>query len=106
MGWKKFKQNRWFKVISNMYVLVLTLFLIWMAFFDTNSILLHYELRKEVKRLKDQADFFEKQIAKDKKEWEKLSNPDSLEKFAREQYYMKKDNEEIFLIEHEDSLKQ
>jgi len=35
----------------------------------------------------------------------KLSTPEELEKFAREKYYMKKDNEEIFLIEYEDSLK-
>ncbi|MDX1759877.1 MAG: septum formation initiator family protein, partial [Arenibacter algicola] len=44
-------------------------------------------------------------IAKDKKIIEKLSDPEELEKFAREQYYLKKKNEEIYLIEYADSVK-
>lgn len=105
MGWKALKQKRWFKVMTNMYVLVLTLFVIWMAFFDTNSLLIHLELKREINKLEQQKAFLKEEIEKDKKVLKKLSNEDELEKFAREEYYMKKDNEEIFLIEHEDSVK-
>ncbi|MBS9461457.1 septum formation initiator family protein [Flagellimonas sp. 389] len=105
MGLKNLKQKKWFKVMTNMYVLVLTIFVIWMTFFDTNSLMIHLELRNEVKKLEKQKDFLQGEIDKDKEILKKLSSKSELEKFAREKYYMKKENEEIFLIEYEDSLK-
>ncbi|WP_425236658.1 FtsB family cell division protein [Ulvibacterium sp.] len=105
MGLKELKKKKWFGVLTNIYVLVLTVFVIWMLFFDTNSLLIHMELKKEIKKLEKQQDFLREEIAKDKKIIEKLSDPKELEKFAREQYYLKKKNEEIYLIEYEDSLK-
>ncbi|KPM31671.1 Septum formation initiator [Croceitalea dokdonensis DOKDO 023] len=105
MGWKTLREKKWFRVATNMYVLVLTLFVIWMAFFDTNSLLIHLELRKEINKLEEQKKFLQSEIAKDKKILKTLSSEEELEKFAREKYYMKKDNEEIFLIEHKDSTK-
>ncbi|HZJ19188.1 MAG TPA: septum formation initiator family protein [Pricia sp.] len=105
MGLKDLRKKKWFKVFTNMYVLVLTVFVIWMVFFDTNSLLIHLELRKEIKKLEKQQDFLKTEIAEDKKVLKKLSDPEELEKFAREQYYLKKKNEEIYLIEYEDSLK-
>ena len=105
MGFNDLKEKKWFKILSNMYVLALTIFVIWMAFFDTNSLLIHLELRKEVKKLEQQKEFLQKEITNDKKILKKLNTPEELEKFAREKYFMKKENEEIFLIEHEDSLK-
>ncbi|WP_394970921.1 septum formation initiator family protein [uncultured Croceitalea sp.] len=104
MGFKELKQKKWFKILTNMYVLVLTIFVVWMAFFDTNSLLIHLELRKEIKKLEQQKEFLKNEITLDKKVLKKLSTPEELEKFAREKYYMKKENEEIFLIEYEDSL--
>lgn len=104
MGLKELRQQKWFKIMTNMYVLVLTAFLIWMIFFDTNSLLIHRELKKEIEKLEKTQDFLKKEIAKDKEIIEKLSDKDELEKFAREQYYLKKKNEEIFLIEYQDSL--
>ncbi len=105
MGLKELRNKRWFGIVSNIYVLVLTVFVIWMLFFDTNSLMIHMELRKEIKRLEKQQDFLKEEISKDRKIIEKLSDPKELEKFAREQYYLKKKNEEIYLIEYEDSLK-
>ncbi len=103
---KKIRATKWFALISNIYVLVLTVFLVWMLFFDTNSLLIHLELRKEIRKLEKQQDFLKEEIARDKKVIQKLSDPRELEKFGREQYYLKKKNEEIYLIEYEDSLKQ
>lgn len=91
--------------MTNMYVLVLTIFVIWMAFFDANSMFIHQELRKDIKKLKEQKEFLQGEIDKDKEELQKFSDKKELEKLAREKYYMKKENEEIFLIEYEDSLK-
>ncbi len=105
MGLKELKKKKWFGVLTNIYVLVLTVFVIWMLFFDTNSLLIHMELKKEIKKLEKQQDFLREEISEDKKIIEKLSDPKELEKFAREQYYLKKKNEEIYLIEYEDSLK-
>lgn len=104
MGWKELKKKKWFKIMTNTYILVLTLFVIWMAFFDTNSLLIHRELQQEINKLEQQKQFLKIEIEKDKKALEKLSNPEELEKYAREKYYMKKDGEEIFLIEYEDSI--
>jgi len=105
MGWKELKEKKWFKIFTNTYVLVLTIFVIWMAFFDTNSFLIHMELQQEINKLEQQKDFLQKEIEKDKKLLNELKDPKALEKYAREKYYMKKDNEEVFLIEYEDSTK-
>ena len=105
MGIKKLKKKKWFGILTNIYVLVLTAFVVWMLFFDTNSLLIHKELKKEIKNLEKTQDFLRNEIEKDKKIIKKLSDSNELEKFAREQYYLKKKNEEIYLIEYEDSLK-
>jgi len=106
MGLKAIRDKKWFGILTNIYVLVLTAFVIWMAFFDTNSLLIHMELRKEIKKLEKTQEFLKEEIAKDKEIIEQLSDPKELEKFARENYYLKKKNEEIYLIEYEDSIKQ
>ncbi|MFK5972296.1 MAG: septum formation initiator family protein [Flavobacteriaceae bacterium] len=105
MGIKDIKNKKWFSMITNMYILVLTFFVIWMGIFDTNSLLIHLELKKEIKNLEKQQQYLRKEITKDKIIIEKLSDERGLEKFAREEYYLKKKNEEIYLIEYEDSLK-
>jgi len=105
MGLKSLKKKKWFAVLTNIYVLVLTVFVVWMLFFDTNSFLIHKELKKEIKNLEKTQEFLRNEIEKDKKIIKKLSDTSELEKFAREQYFLKKKNEEIYLIEYEDSLK-
>ncbi|MFM1878363.1 MAG: hypothetical protein RLZZ241_1229 [Bacteroidota bacterium] len=104
MIWKGLQQKKWFKIIGNLYVLILTIFVIWMLFFDQNSMLIHLELRKEIKKLEEQKDFLRDQINQDKALIESLSNPRELEKFARETYFLKKEDEEIYLIEFQDSI--
>src|SRR5690606_1342261 len=105
MGIKDIRNKKWFGLVTNMYVLVLTIFVVWMVFFDTNSLLIHWELKKQIKSLEKQREFLHEEIERDKKIIKKLSDPEELEKFAREHYYLKKKNEEIYLIEYEDSVK-
>lgn len=90
MGIKEIRQKKWFSLLTNVYILVATVFVIWMLFFDTNSLLIHLELRKEINKLEKQQEFLKQEIAKDKQILEKLSDPEELEKFAREKYYLKK----------------
>lgn len=105
MGFKKLKQKWWFKHISNKYTLLLFAFAIWMFFFDSNSWFIHQELNNEISDLEKNKAYYQTEIDKDKKTIETLSDSVAIEKFAREQYYMKRENEEIFIIEYEDSLK-
>ena len=81
------------------YLLILIAFLIWMTFLDTNSLLIHAELNREIKKLKNKRNALSEEILKDKSLIKKLDNLDSLEHFAREEYNLKKENEDIFIIE-------
>ena len=83
------------------YLVILSAFLIWMTFLDTNSLLIHAELNREIKKLKSRKDALTEEIDKDQKLIEKLKNIDSLEHYGRENYNLKKDNEDIFIIEYE-----
>ncbi len=105
MGLKSIRKKKWFGILTNIYVIILTVFVVWMFFFDTNSLLIHRELKKEIKNLEKTQEFLHNEIEKDKKIIEKLSDTVELAKFAREQYYLKKKKEEIYLIEYEDSIK-
>ena len=98
-------KSKFFKPLKNAFVIILVVFAIWMLFFDSNSLLIHNELNKDIDDLEAEKDYYKKEIEKDNKELKKLSTEEGIEKFAREEYYMKRDKEEIFIIEYEDSLK-
>lgn len=95
----KIKNSRFFKLLSNLYILTSLVFFIWIFFIDSNSILVNLDLKKEINELNERKSLLEKQIEIDKKIISNLKNPDSLEKYAREELFMKKDNEEIYIIE-------
>jgi len=105
MSFSEFRKNKWVRFISNKYVLILLLFITWMVFFDTNSVLIHGELEKEIDALENNAEFYQKEIDNDKSFIQKMEDSNEMEKFAREKYYLKKENEDIYIIEHEDSIK-
>lgn len=90
--------------LLNKYVLIFVIFLVWMIFFDGSSWLLHRELDGEIEKLEGNKEYFDNEIATDKSQIKKLSDSAGLERFAREEYLMKKDNEEIYIIEYEDSI--
>ena len=72
-----------------------------MLFFDENSYLNHRELNEEIEKLEDASDYYRKEINRDSSIIENLNNKDSLEKYAREQYKMKRENEDIYIIEYD-----
>lgn len=104
MGFKQLRQKKWFKLIGNKYVLLLLLFLIWMLFLDSNSWLVHRELNQNIEELENNKEYYKTQIRKDTAIIHSLNDPDELEKFARENYFMKRENEEIYIIKYADSL--
>ncbi|SRX76496.1 FtsB family cell division protein [Aequorivita antarctica] len=105
MSFSEFRQNKWVRFISNKYILILILFIVWMIFFDANSYLIHHELDNDINGLEDNAEFYQKEIDHDKTFIKKMEDSNEMEKFAREKYYLKKENEDIYIIEHEDSIK-
>lgn len=94
-------KNRLLKLIKSTYGVIIILFIIWMIFFDSNSFIIHNELNNDINELNDQKSYYEKEIAKDNIELQMIQSDSGLEKYAREKLYMKKDNEEIFLIEYD-----
>ena len=93
------KNNKVFKILTNIFVLIFIPFLIWMLFFDENSYLVHRKFNNEIKDLESTVSFYKTKIAEDKATIIKLNDSLQLELFAREQYLMKKENEDIYIIE-------
>jgi cell division protein DivIC len=100
----KIKNKKWFRFVSNKYLLILVVFIIWMFFFDTNSFFIHQELNDDIKKLENNKKVYQEEIKNDKVFIDKMKDSNQIEKFAREKYYLKKDNEDIYIIEHEDSI--
>jgi len=87
------------RFLKNKYLIATVLFLVWMLFFDHNNIFLHLQYRKELNELKTSKKYYQEQIDKTREEVELIkTNPQALEKVAREQYLMKKDNEDVFVV--------
>lgn len=72
-----------------------------MLFLDNYSYLDHRVLNKEIDELEDNKSYYQEEIKKDKGQIKKLKNPAQIEKYAREKYYMKRENEDIYIIEFE-----
>ncbi len=70
-----------------------------MIFFDSNSIIVHNELNHDIGKLNEQKMYYINEINKDNKELDLIQSDTGLEKYAREKLFMKKDNEDIFIIE-------
>ena len=101
MKFKDLRKKPWFRFVSNKYVLISLVFTGWMIFLDTNSWFIHHELDQEINELQDNKNYYQNEIAKDKAIIEKLQDSVELEKFARQKYYMKRPNEDIYIIEYD-----
>lgn len=89
-------------ILNNKYIIASAAFIIWMAFFDPKDVSLLYKRTQKLKELKQSEKHFAQKIKETKQEAILLkSNVSSLETYAREHYYMKKDNEDLFLIKDE-----
>jgi len=92
--------KRLINLFRNKYFLVSVAFVVFMIFFDKNDLFSQYQYYKQVSKLKQERDFYQKEITQVNKDLDELtSDPKKLEKFAREKYLMKKDNEDVFVIQ-------
>ena len=97
------KKKSFFKIIVpvvlNKYFISIVAVIVWVTFFDKDDLLSQYQLRQKLRQLRTERNYYHSEIEKSKNDMNELrTNPANLEKFAREKYQMKKDNEEIFLI--------
>jgi len=108
MNWiQKYRsKNIFLRYILSYYGIIFIIFIIWLLFLDDYSYFEHQVLNKKIKELENNKNYYIKEIEKDSIENKNLKNPLKKEQFAREKYYMKKPNEDIYIIEYRDSIKQ
>jgi len=87
------------KYLWNKYFITIFLFLVWMIFFDQTSWLVIKDLNKEINKHEEELAYYKSEFQKNDGFYKKLmNNKDEKEKFARENYFMKKKNEEIYIL--------
>lgn len=92
------------KFLGNKYVLVLIGLAVWLMFLDNYSYFENRTINKEIEELEENKAYYIQEIKKDSASIKQLNNPDQTEKYAREKYYMKRENEDIYIIEFEDNV--
>ncbi|MFZ4107011.1 FtsB family cell division protein [Flavobacterium sp.] len=90
------------KFLGSRYTLVFLFFIVWMLFLDNQSYLDQRTLNKQINELEDNKTYYKEEIAKDQQSIKNLKNPGQTERYAREKYYMKRDSEDIYIIDIED----
>jgi cell division protein DivIC len=89
------------KFLGNRYVLVIIFVSVWMIFLDNYSYFEKGILEKKIEELEKNKQYYLNEKRKDSIGVKELNNPDQIEKYAREKYYMKRENEDIYIIEYE-----
>lgn len=93
------KMKSYLKSPRNFYIISLCFFLFWMIFIDSNNLVYQISLSKKLNDLEDQKEFYIERKKKIEQERQELmSNPELLEKFARERYLMKKKTEDVYVV--------
>jgi cell division protein FtsB len=86
-------------IFRNIFFLTGFAFAVWMLFFDENNMLVQYNRRHELISLQKKSNFYHREIVTVENQYRELTtNSESQEKFARENYLMKRDNEDVFVI--------
>lgn len=87
-------------IFRNFYFITGTCFLFWMTFIDSNDLISRFNMSSKLRSLENEKEYYQEKMAeveKDRKEL--LTNKELLEKFAREKYLMKKETEDVFIIQ-------
>lgn len=94
------KPLKWYRFLWNKYLIVTILFVVWMFFFDQNSYFIHKELDKEIKTLNYDKKYYKEKLEKESIQIKQMNtDPEEVERIAREKYFLKKENEEVFIVE-------
>jgi cell division protein DivIC len=98
--WQRVKESGFYKLIKNKFFIATLIFAVWVIFIDKNSLIDWFHIRLNIVRQERQIEYYKNEIKSiDEKLQELSSNLDSLEKFAREQYYFHEDDEDLFIVE-------
>jgi hypothetical protein len=93
------KKSGWFRVMRNKYLLLTVFFIAWMLFFDNNNWFYLNRLSGEVDQKRKEKSWYEKEIRESERKLQELTtNLKALEKFGRENYYMKKKEEDVYIF--------
>jgi cell division protein DivIC len=91
------------KAFRNFYFLTAFFFVLWMIALDSNNLFMRYQLSSKLRSLENERVYYEEKIKEVEKDRNELfGDNESLEKFAREKYLMKKETEDIFIVEEKD----
>ncbi|MBS1231869.1 MAG: Septum formation initiator, partial [Bacteroidetes bacterium] len=83
----------------NKYLLTIIIFVVWLLLLDSNNLISRHKEMKNLRKLKSDREYYVKRIEEDKRKLYELRTDDrNLEKFAREQYRMKKPDEDLYII--------
>jgi len=94
------------KLLKNKYFVTAFCCLVWLSFFDRNDFITQNSYRNKLHSLQKERDYYIEEIVKNKAEVnDLLTNPKNLEKYAREKYRMKRDNEDVYVIVQEAPVK-
>jgi len=86
-------------VLRNKYILTIVIFVVWLLLFDSNNLVTRYKEMRELHKLKTDREYYVNKIETDRKKLHELKTDNhNLEKFAREQYRMKKPDEDLYII--------
>ena len=86
-------------VFRNKYLLTIVIFLIWLLLFDSNNLIARYRELRELHKLRNDREYYSKRIEADRQKLHELkTDNNNLEKFAREQYRMKKADEDLYIV--------
>jgi len=96
--------RKWVRTLSNKYVLISAIFLSWMLLLDSNNYFIHKELNDDIEELEKNKNYYQEEITNDLEFIEKMKDTTELEKYARENYFLKRENEDIFIITDSDSI--
>jgi cell division protein DivIC len=87
----------------NFYFIAGIVFIIWMIFLDNNDLLSRFKLSGKLNSLENEKEYYQEKIQEVEKDRDELfGDRESIEKFAREKYLMKKESEDIFIVQEED----
>ncbi len=90
------------RIFRNFYFVTLAIFFGWMLLLDSNNLVARYQLGSKLNSLKDEKEYYEEKIKEVQKDRSELfGDKESIEKFAREKYLMKKETEDIYIIVEE-----
>jgi cell division protein DivIC len=85
--------------LRNKYFLTITIFIVWITLLDTNNLIDRYRQISELRKLRQEKEYYQKKIDEEKRKLNELKTDNhNLEKFAREQYKMKKKDEDLYII--------